>query len=77
MDTPPGRCVVAKMLSQDEINPFNNPSMSGYRSHEGVAPWHELLTAYQQQPAPSIEGFSAALGRLLEEAGGAASVASV
>jgi hypothetical protein len=36
---------VAKMLSQDEINPFNNPSMSGYRLHEGIAPWHELLCA--------------------------------
>jgi hypothetical protein len=33
------------MLSQDEINPFNNPSMSGYRLHEGIAPWHELLCA--------------------------------
>jgi hypothetical protein len=33
-------------------------------------------TAYQQQPAPSVEGFSAALARLLE-GGGAASVASV
>ena len=33
------QCVVSKMLSQDEINPFENPAMSGYRSQESVVAW--------------------------------------
>ena len=51
------KCVVSKMLSKDHIDPFNNPSMSGYRSHDDVrslVPPFTTPTAYRNDTRRAV-----------------------